>query len=204
MSKTAGNPTGRPTPKAPPAGDGPYDERGWFEGLVRPLALDAAWHVLSPEPSSRLDETRLATHALTFFQTALSVSPRKAYDAGEPVADVAVLELHPAGEPAPVRALVQTLPLGRADEVVRAAMDSVGRVGDGGMSATAVRAKRLWQVRSAPGAPPYAGLLGATLLSSVLLGPVLPPDERTLFGPKSGRLRLEKLGVRFQRKQPKG
>jgi hypothetical protein len=176
-----------------------FDEHGWAMDPVQALPADRAYAVLSPETSSRFDEDRLASQALTFFKAGLRLKTPKQYEKGEPTADVGELEIRLPHEKEWIKVTVTTLPVNRAPEVLRAAIDALGRIGDQGMGALVQRAKRVWQVeleRSPASAAP-ASLLASAVFASVLLGPILPPGERTLFAVKTARSRLGTMGVRL-------
>ncbi|HYO97276.1 MAG TPA: hypothetical protein VER33_22350 [Polyangiaceae bacterium] len=63
----------------------------------------------------------------------------------------------------------------------------------GGMGELAARCPQIWELKPASEASEAATLNLCALLASVALGPVLPPDESTLFGIRGAMERLERL-----------
>jgi hypothetical protein len=63
----------------------------------------------------------------------------------------------------------------------------------GGMGELAARCPHIWELKPAAEASEAATLNLCALLASVALGPVLPPDESTLFGIRGAMERLERL-----------
>jgi hypothetical protein len=70
----------------------------------------------------------------------------------------------------------------RAEEAGRAA----------GMAGLAARCPMIWRIEPEGEAPDAITLELAGLLASVALGPVLPPDDSTLFGVRGARERAQK------------
>jgi hypothetical protein len=80
--------------------------------------------------------------------------------------------------------------------VFSAADAGVRAIGGAGMDALVAKAKRVWQVgRAVEGAgDARAPLVLAAALATVMLAPVVPPDEVTIFGVRGARMRLETMG----------
>jgi len=166
-----------------------FDENGWLIGAATAFERTEAWSLLSPEAASTLNAERLAHQARRFFQLPIELVTQKRYPGGAwPRFDH--FELDVAG----TRVMVQTLPLDHAPAILQAAHEAVAAIGGAGMDVLVGRAKRLWQVHQ-PGPPDGAGvgqapLQAAAVLASLLLAPLLPPDENRIFGVKGARQRL--------------
>lgn len=166
------------------------DENGWAAGLVAALPLAAAWTLLSPEPSSRVDAARWAHQAGTFFRQPLALAHDKRYPAGTfPLADA--LDVDALG----ARVRVVTVPADRFPEALQAGAAGARAIGGAGFDALVPRTRRVWQVAAASDREP-APLLVTAVLASLFLAPVVPPGGGTIFGVKGARERLAALGFR--------
>ncbi|AUX45651.1 hypothetical protein SOCE26_071460 [Sorangium cellulosum] len=175
-----------------------FDDNGWAVGRIEPLPASDGWSLLSPEPEARIDEHRWAHQARVFFGAELTLVQKKVYPSGStPMVDAVEVDVARAGG-APSRVLVLTVPLDRAPAVRAAAAAGVRAIGGAGFDALLARARRAWQVREPPlaGDDARAPLALAAVLAAVLLAPVVPPGEATIFGVKGARERLERLGWR--------
>ncbi|WP_437574371.1 hypothetical protein [Sorangium sp. So ce887] len=173
-----------------------FDSNGWAEGRIELLPPGQGWSLLSPEPEARIDEHRWAHQARVFFGAELAVVQKKAYPSGAtPMVDAVEVDIARAGG-APSRVLVLTAPLDRAPLLRAAAAAGVRAIGGRGFDALLARARRAWQVREPPvaGDDARAPLVVTAVLAAVLLAPVVPPDEETIFGVKGARERLQRLG----------
>jgi hypothetical protein len=187
-----------------------FDSCGWVSGRLDPFGAADSWSLFSPEPEARIDEHRWAHQAKVFFRAELTLVQKKIYPSGTiPIADAVEVEIAPDGarkgaanaesRPMPAsRVLVVTVPLDRAPAVRAAAAVGVAAIGGAGFDALLARARRLWQVRDAvsAGGDERAPLAVAAVLAAVLLAPVMPPGEATIFGVKGARARLEARGWR--------
>ncbi len=171
---------------------GNFDENGWLIGDVAPYSTTAAYSLLAPDASTMLNGERLRRQAAKFFRFELSLVSAKRYPGGGwPRSDRAWLSLTYQGTQHRVE--VVTMPLDRAPDVREVAAATAARVG-AGFDVLVGRAVRLWQV---PGAGDDVAPLAVTaVLASLLLAPVLPPEGDAIFGVKTARERLEKLGMR--------
>lgn len=153
---------------------------------MRTLGWTEAYSVLSPEEIARVDAARWAQQARTFLDAVVTV-------VGDPMSDTFELAV---GSPASEATCVglRTLPIGDCPEIVEAAHRGVAAIGGAGMDVLVARARRVWQVSVAVEGDTRAPLVAAALLASVLLGPIVPPDEVTIYGVRGARMRLEKLG----------
>ncbi|XYH94365.1 hypothetical protein ACMHYB_42015 [Sorangium sp. So ce1128] len=173
-----------------------FDGNGWAEGRIELLPPSEGWSLLSPEPEARIDEHRWAHQARVFFRAELTLAQKKAYPSGAtPMVDAVEVDIARAGG-APTRVLVLTAPLDRAPLVRAAAAAGVRAIGGRGFDALLGRARRAWQVREPQiaGDDARAPLVVTAVLAAVLLAPVVPPGEETIFGVKGARERLDRLG----------
>lgn len=154
---------------------------------MRPLGWDEAYSVLSPEPIPRVEPARWAHQARTFLDAIMTVE-------GGPMSDDLALTVASVRAPRITRVPVQTLPLADCPAILAAAERGVAAIGGAGMDVLVARATRVWQLARDVDGDPRAPLVAAALLASVLLGPIVPPDEVTIYGVRGARVRLEKLG----------
>ena len=174
-----------------------FDENGWAEGILKPLAPGEAWSLLAPEASPRVEAERWAHQAETFFRTKVAVVQAKRYPSGAlPMTDALSVDVSRKGDQQATRVLVITVPIDRAPDVRERAALGVQAIGGAGFDALTAKAKRVWQVEAKPGdgGDPRASLALAAVLALVLLAPVVPPEEVSIFGVKGARQRLEGLG----------
>ncbi|WP_437792505.1 hypothetical protein [Sorangium sp. So ce693] len=180
-----------------------FDGSGWAEGRIELLPPSEGWSLLSPEPEARIDEHRWAHQARVFFGAELTLVQKKAYPSGTtPMADAVEVDIARTSSSssstprAASRVLVMTVPLDRAPLVRAAAAAGVQAIGGRGFDALLARARRVWQVREPPiaGDDARAPLVVTAVLAAVLLAPVVPPGEATIFGVKGARERLQRLG----------
>lgn len=158
---------------------------------MRPLGANEAYSILSPDAIFRVEPGRWAQQARTFLDAEVSVE-------GATEADI-VFSIAPlasgSGPKDPTRVAVRTLPIGACPELLAAANRGVDAIGGAGMDVLVARAQRVWQVALVvDGGDARAPLVAAALLASVLLGPIVPPDEVTIYGVRGARVRLDKLG----------
>ncbi len=167
----------------------PYDDNGWLIGAVTPLDVSASYSLLAPEPGSVLRGEQLRHQAQRFFRIDLEMLTTKRYPGGGfPRSDRALFRIR---RDADVDVEVITVPADDAPAVMRHARETANAVG-AGLDVLVGRATRVWQV---PAGDAHALAL-VTVLASVLLAPVLPPEGDTVFGVKTARMRLEALGWR--------
>ncbi|WP_437708985.1 hypothetical protein WMF45_32490 [Sorangium sp. So ce448] len=178
-----------------------FDGNGWAEGRIELLPPSQGWSLLSPEPEARIDEHRWAHQARVFFGAELTLVQKKAYPSGTtPMADAVEVDIaRTASSSTPrtsSRVLVATVPLDRAPLVRAAAAAGVQAIGGRGFDALLARARRVWQVQEPAivGDDGRAPLVVTAVLAAVLLAPVVPPGEETIFGVKGARERLQRLG----------
>jgi hypothetical protein len=79
-----------------------------------------------------------------------------------------------------------------ADDLARAQVaEERGRAA--GMAGLAERCASVWEVEAEAGVDLSATLMLCAIIASVALGPVLPPDDSTLFGVRGAMERVERL-----------
>lgn len=139
-----------------------------------------AYLVFSQRPDTSVDLAGWDAHAQRFFGAAVTAS-----------ADGDRLAVTPGEEAAALR-LVKGRPATAADHALAAAAEA--RMGGGGLGSLAQRCPTVWEVvREAEQDP--AALRVAALLAGVLLGPVVDPGVPEIFGVKTAREKLERLGA---------
>lgn len=158
---------------------------------MRPLPPAEAFTILSPDALARVESARFTQQARTFLDAEVVVVG----DVSGTLPDIATVELDVAAAgQAKTRVAVRTFPISPGSELIEAAERGVRAIGGAGFDALVARAKRIWQVPVAVDGDPRAPLVVAALLASVLLGPIVPPNEETIFGVKGARTRLQALG----------
>jgi hypothetical protein len=161
-------------------------------GLLIPGALAApprtsAYTVFSQRSDVRLEMATLERHAAQFFRARIGLTVEKKYDAALVSEDCARVVIAPENGTPSTRFV-----FGRARDQVD--LDVAERAdvlaGSPGLGLLARRCPSLWLVAIEEEDDRHALLLAA-VLSSVLLGPILAPNERELFGVRTARLKLE-------------
>ena len=166
-----------------------YRDRGpaRYPRVMHPWSPRDAWSLLSPDADARVEMPRWMHAARTFLDAALSAL--EGGDDGEVLVGVA-----PARAVAKVTVVrVRTMLVSAAPEGLAAAHAGVRAIGGAGMDALVAKAKRVWQVGRAVEGDARAPLVLAAALATVMLAPVVPPDEVTIFGVRGARMRLEKM-----------
>lgn len=172
------------------------DENGWATGKIEPLALASAWSLFAPEADARIDAARWAHHARKFFALELALVEAKVYAGGAfPLADACDVVVGRAAG-AGTRVRLVTVPIDRAGGARAAGLVAARAPFGAGFDALVLRARRLWQVAEEPvdGGDGRAPLALSAVLASVLLAPIVPPREAVIFGVKTARERLVRLG----------
>jgi hypothetical protein len=160
------------------------------EGALAAPPLESAYAVLASQPGTRVDVGQWSAHAERFFRTRLGLTVDKRYDGEPPEVDAARVVVAPHGEPGGVR-----LVFARPREPPDLAFAELGeaRAGGGGIILVARRCKTVWLVVRESDDDRLALQL-ATVLASVLLGPVLDVRGPDLYGVKTARGKLEARG----------
>jgi hypothetical protein len=164
------------------------DERG----ILRPSALEppprsGAYTVFAQRRDARVEIELWERYAAQFFETRLGLTVPKRYDFDAPTVDAAHVVVLPPGGKEGIR-LCYGRP--RAADDLRAAEDADMRAGSPGLGLLARRCTTVWLIEPRVQADRLALLLAA-ILASVVLGPILSPDERELFGVRTARAKLE-------------
>lgn len=148
-----------------------------------------AWSLLSPTDDARVDLPRWMHAARTFLSAELS-------DLGDGAEEVRV-GVAPARDVSRVTIVrVRTISRAEAPAVFSAADAGVRAIGGAGMDALVAKARRVWQVARVCEGDARAPLVMAATLASVMLAPIVPPDEVTIYGVRGARVRLDALGWR--------
>jgi hypothetical protein len=165
-----------------------FDDRG----ILRPGALASplrtrAYTVFAQRKDARVEIDLWERHASQFFEARLGLVVPKRYDFDAPKVDAARVVLLPTGGDQGIR-LCYGRP--RADDDLRIAEDADTRAGSPGLGLLARRCPTVWLVETS-GDSDRLSLLLAAILASVVLGPILSPDGRELFGVRTARTKLE-------------
>jgi hypothetical protein len=156
------------------------------------LSRERAFTVFAQRPDARIDLGDWTRHAERFFATRLGLTTDKAYDGGFPRVDAARVVLAPAREGASLRGAKGTRTCwgrARGAEDLEAARRAVAA--GAGLTELAERCAQVWLVEVEEDDDPVA-LRVAAIVAGVVLGPILSPGGRALFGPKTAREQLER------------
>jgi hypothetical protein len=165
------------------------DERG----IVRRGALDApvrerSFAVFSQRPDVRLDVDALGRQAERFFASKLGVTVDKRYEDAAPEADAArVVIAGGDGTSSGTR-----LCFGRATDSAdfAAAEEAERAMGTYGLALLAQRCKTIW-ILVPETEEDRTALTIAAVFASHMLGPILSPGGREIYGVRGARLKLE-------------
>jgi hypothetical protein len=162
------------------------------EGAIASPPREEAYTVFGQRRDARFEMDAWERHAAQFFATRVGLTIAKRYDregGAAPVVDVARIVIAPNDGPPGTR-FCFARPREGADFDVAEAADI--RAGSPGLGLLARRCEYVWLV-VAEGESDRVALLGAAIIASVVLGPILSPDQRELFGVRTARAKLEKL-----------
>ncbi len=134
--------------------------------------------MLSPEATPRLDAARLAHQARTFFDVELR------FDETTSLVELSSRELRAS------RVRVAASPLDEA--TLARARRGVAAIGGAGFDVLVDRARSAYRVTLDGDGDDRAPLTVAAIVASIVLGPIVPPDEETIFGVRGARQRLER------------
>jgi hypothetical protein len=166
------------------------DERGILraDALAAP-DLGTSYAVFAQRSHAVLDIPALKAQASRFFSAKLGLSVDKDYAEGSPSIDVAHVMLAANDGKTSGTRLCFGRPAGDADLT---AADNAERVQNTyGMAVLARRCPTIWQVVRETDDDRVA-LTIAAIFASVLLGPILSPDQDELFGVRTARMKLER------------
>ncbi len=155
---------------------------------MKPLDPRDAWTLFSPDASSALELPRWMHAARTFLSAELS--SHGASPLGEHLVGVA-----PARDVSKVTIVrMRTFSLVDAPSLRDAAGEGLRAIGGAGMDALVAKALRVWQIDRNVEGDARAPLVLAATLAAVMLAPIVPPDEVTIYGVRGARVRLDRLG----------
>lgn len=169
-------------------------------GLLRDGALEAparstAFTVFAQRTDARLEVDAWERHAAQFFSTRVGLVVEKRYgEDAPPIVDAARVVVAPSDAPPGTR-LCFARP--REDDDLDAAESADIRAGSPGLGLLAKRCGYVWLV-AAEGDDDRLALLLAAIVASVVLGPILSPDQASLFGVRSARAKLDARGSAYR------
>ena len=165
------------------------DARGILQhGALAAPPRDRAFAVFSQRPDLRLDVDALARQAERYFATQLGATVDKRYEEVVPEADAArIVVAGGDGTSSGTR-----LCFGRAAESAdfAAAEEAERATGTYGLALLAQRCKTIWIVVPET-EEDRAALTIAAVFASSMLGPILSPGGREIYGVRGARLKLE-------------
>ncbi|HTJ80216.1 MAG TPA: hypothetical protein VL400_00795 [Polyangiaceae bacterium] len=175
-----------------------FDDNGWSVGNVGPAPGGPHLTLFTASAPAKLGARELDRIAKDLAGASISILPEKKYPRGaSPNADVALasVELADAG---PARALVRAYPVTRGLEQKARALESARAMGGAGMDWLVARAVRTIEVVPASGASDAHVWVLAFALATMDLAAIHPPEGGVVFGPKTARERLAKLGLKLR------
>lgn len=149
------------------------------------LPTAEAFHLLAKDEPLAWDSATIVRQARSFFDAEVAF-------VGSPGASFAV-DVAPVGGK-PTRVSVRAIRREDAPSVLAAAERGVAAIGGAGFDALVARARSVVQVAIAVDGDRRAPLVLAGVLASVLLAPIVPPDEVTIYGVRGARTRLMASG----------
>lgn len=166
------------------------DDDGYLRSAAEaPLALSRSYLVFSQHEGVRLDMFAWQKQATRFFQTRVGLALPKASGRSVAFSDAFLFLVEPPNTPLAKR-LVWLRPRTNDDLDLAQRIEAVE--GARGMSDLAGRCKGVCLIES-EGATDRAALVLAALAASILLGPIVPPDQQEIFGVRTAREKLEAL-----------
>ena len=165
------------------------DEHGLLrEGALEPPERTRRFLVFAQRPDARFELAVWTDHAARYFETQLQ-GTKKQYPFEPPRVDAAFVTVQPQGGREEGRICFGRP---RQDDDLLAGEEADAAAGWTGLALLAKRCASVWLVE-AEGADDRASLLIAAILASVVLGPILAPGDRELFGVRTARLKLESV-----------
>jgi hypothetical protein len=157
------------------------------DGALDPPPREEAFTVFAQRTDARMELAQWQRHAEQFFDTRLGLSDDKRYPDGFPSVDAAIVIVATKTGQDGAR-----LCFGRARtrDDLAAAEDADARGGSAGLGLLAKRCGVVWLVTAFDQEDKVA-LRIAAIIASVVLGPILSPDQQDLFGLRTARRKLE-------------
>lgn len=154
---------------------------------------EASLLVFAQRADARVDIQSWGAHAERFFSTRIGLAEEKTYVPGAcaPLSDAARVVVAPTGEPPGIREITGRP---RQAEDLSAADEAEARRGAAGLALLARRCGTVWLV-SRESVADVLALRLAAILAGVLLGPILDVSASELFGVKTARAKLERIGL---------
>jgi hypothetical protein len=162
-------------------------------GVLRPGALaapdrDRGYAVFSQAPDVRLDIEAIKRQAEKFFATKLGLTVDKTYGDVMPEVDAARVVVANGDAATSGTRLCHGRPIDASD--LMAAENAERAMGTYGLALLAQRCKTIWTIVPEV-EDDRAALTLAAIFASHLLGPILSPGGREIYGVRGARLKLE-------------
>lgn len=172
-----------------------FDERGALRDpmLASTHPAEGAFVVFGQRADSAIDEAAARSNARRFFGADLTLGPDREPATSHPEVDARWLRLTSDDPTASGRRVVYVRPAAPADHArAEDAEATAAREGQraGGLSDLARRCPYAWLVL-APSDDDRVALTLAAVLATVLLGPIVTPSGRRIFGVRGARMALE-------------
>ena len=154
---------------------------------------ETAFLVFAQRTDARIDIQAWGEHAERFFSTRIGLAEERPYPPGAPAPRSATARfvVAPTGAPPGIRS-VAARPRDAEDLSIAADVDALA--GGTGLALLARRCATVWLV-SREGDADALALRLAAILAGVLLGPILDTSAFELFGVKTARAKLERMGL---------
>ena len=165
------------------------DDRGVLRAgaLARP-DRETCFSVFAQRSDAALDIEAIKRQAQQFFATKIGLTVDKRYDDVPPAADAARIVVASADAGASGTRLVYGCAVDPSDLV--AADEAERAIGTYGLALLARRCKTIWTIVPESD-DDRAALAIAAILASALLGPILSPGGKEIYGVRGARLKLE-------------
>jgi len=165
------------------------DERGILrQGVLDAPARERSFAVFSQRADAQLDVDALARQAERFFATKLGATVDKHYDGVAPEVDAARIVIAGGDGTSSGTRLCYGRAVDGAD--LAAAEEAERAMGTYGLALLAQRCKTIWIVVPET-EEDRAALTIAAIFASHMLGPILSPGGREIYGVRGARLKLE-------------
>lgn len=159
------------------------------------LPLQPSFLVFAQPANARIDIAAWRVHAKRFFATDIGLSADKRYPDGAPTADAANIVL--SGPKGAGTRLCLATPRSDGDLVLAERADACSPTAGSGLADLARRCPTVWRVE-AVGDDDALSLTLTAILASILLGPIVSVDGRSLFGVRTAREKLDRLTAPYR------